>query len=162
MQARLGEHRDALVLEEAIRVQLQLGAGHLCLFSWDASGDARRVAMVGEVRRDQLPDGAAEKWVDLELDVLARGGSQWAARASLAAPCKPDAGRFAARSFLALAPADGAELPVVESDLRRALAAAEPEARSAAARWALPHSSGAAPAAVQLDSLVPDAEPSAP
>ena len=81
MPVRLAGHRGALVRAAAARDRLRWGAVHPCLFSWDAWGDAHRVAVEGEVLRDLPPDGAAEKLVDLELDALAQDGSQSAAPA---------------------------------------------------------------------------------
>jgi hypothetical protein len=145
-----------MALAAAIPGQRRWGAGHPCLFSWDASDDAHPVATGDEVLPDRSSGAVAEKLVDLELDALAPDGSQSAVRASLGAPCKPDAGQFAARSFSALVLADAAALPVVEPGLRRAIVAAEPEGRSAVARLGLLHSSAAARAAEQPDSSALD------
>ena len=80
-----------------------------------------------------LPGGTAEKSVAPERvvraqDGLQSGGSQSAARAALAVPCKPDAVRFAERSCVV--PVSGAEQALGAVRVRPD-AAAEPEARLA-------------------------------
>src|SRR5262249_52966174 len=79
----------------------------------------------------ELPGGDAEKSVAPELvgpaqDGLRWDGSQWAARAAPAVPCKPDAVRVAGRSCAVPASAGEQALGAVRLRLD---AAAEPEAR---------------------------------
>ena len=118
------------------RVQRRAGADHPCQSAWDASDDARPVAMEDAAPPDRSSDAAAEKLVDLELDVPARDDLQSALRGF-------DRRRLVHRTRPGLRDDHSRSRRLrtrrswPEAEPGRQLALAEaPEARSAAARWA--------------------------
>ena len=80
MQAHLGAHLDEMAPAAVVRVQHRLGVDHLCLSVSGAWGDAHPGAWGDEVPLDQSLDAAAERSVDLELDVQAQDDWQSARR----------------------------------------------------------------------------------
>jgi hypothetical protein len=100
-----GGYRDELAREEVIQVPPQSGACPPEPNAWDAWDGARLDAAADAARPlpDLLPDADAEKWADREPDAPEQDAhppsiARSAHRGAAAELCRPDAGRFAARS----------------------------------------------------------------